>query len=62
MNKKATLKITGIKTDDFVKTSFNCPIELRDRLEQLINAYSEKHTPEEIMYSLLDDALKKYGF
>lgn len=62
MNKKVALKIKDIKTDDFVKTSFNCPIELRDRLEQLINEYSEKHTPEEIMYSLLDDALKKYGF
>mgnify|MGYP000958038813 CR=1 FL=1 len=49
MNKKAKLKIKGIKTDDFVKTSFNCPIELRDRLEQLINEYSEKHTPEEII-------------
>ena len=62
MNKKAKLKIKGIKTDDFVKTSFKCPIELRDRLEQLINEYSEKYTPEEIMYSLLDDALKKNGF
>lgn len=62
MNKKVALKIKGIKTDDFVKTSFNCPIELRDRLEQLINEYSEKYTPEEIMYSLLDDALKRYGF
>lgn len=47
MNKKVALKIKGIKTDDFVKTSFNCPIELRDRLEQLINEYSEKYTPEE---------------
>lgn len=62
MNKKATLKIKSIKTDDLVRTSFYCQIELRDRLEQLINEYSEKYTPEKIMYSLLDDALKKYGF
>ena len=47
MNKKATLKIKSIKTDDLVRTSFYCQIELRDRLEQLINEYSEKYTPEE---------------
>ena len=62
MKKKTILKIKSVKPNVLVKTSFNCPIELRNRLEQLINEYSEKYTPEEIIYSLLDDALKKYGF
>ena len=43
---------------DSVKTTFNCPIELRDEIEQLVNDYMEKYTPNEIMIKLLKKGLE----
>lgn len=40
-----------------VKTTFNCPIDLRDRLEELIYNNHEKYTADEIMEILLTKAL-----
>ncbi|SFH70838.1 hypothetical protein SAMN04487830_10610 [Pseudobutyrivibrio sp. OR37] len=40
-----------------VKTTFNCPIDLRDRLETLINDNIGQYTPDEIMEILLTKAL-----
>ena len=44
--------------ENTVKTTFNCPIELRDELEQLVNDYTEKYTPDEIMIKLLKKGLE----
>lgn len=62
MNKKKNLTIKPINTQELVKTTFKCPIELRDRLEQMINEYSGVYTVEEIMYTLLNESLQKHGF
>lgn len=40
-----------------VKTTFNCPIDLRDRLEELIYNNREKYTADEVMEILLTKAL-----
>ena len=42
---------------DSVKTTFNCPIALRDELENLINENREYFSPDEIMTKLLKKAL-----
>ena len=42
-----------------IKTTFNCPIELRDRLESLINEYIGQYTADEIMEILITKALEK---
>ena len=42
-----------------VETTFNCPIDLRDRLEALINEHNEQYTADEIMEILLTKALEK---
>ena len=42
-----------------VKTTFNCPIDLRDRLEDLVNEYIGQYTADEIMEILLTKALKE---
>ncbi|MBQ9863636.1 MAG: hypothetical protein IJM28_06980 [Lachnospiraceae bacterium] len=41
-----------------VKTTFNCSIDLRDRLESLINEYIGQYTADEIMEILLMKALE----
>lgn len=62
MNEEKKLTVKSINTQKLIKTTFKCPVELRDRLEQMINEYSDVCTVEEVMCSLLDEALKKYGF
>ena len=42
-----------------VETTFNCPIDLRDRLEALVNEYIGQYTSDEIMEILLTKALEK---
>ena len=41
-----------------VETTFNCPIDLRDRLETLINENIGQYTSDEIMEILLTKALE----
>ena len=52
------INIRPIKTQQFIKTTFNCPIELRDRLEQIIND-NPQYSTEEIIYKILDNGLRK---
>lgn len=59
MNKK--IKILPIDESSCVTTTFNCPIELRDRLEEILNEYRGKHTIEEIMNALLSFALDEFA-
>jgi len=42
-----------------IKTTFNCPIDLRDRLETLVNEHIGQYTADEIMEILLTKALKE---
>ena len=51
-----------IITEQMIQTSFNCQIELRDRLEDICNKFYNVYTPDEIMNQLLDESLKRYGF
>lgn len=55
------INIRPIKTQQFIKTTFNCPIELRDRLEQIIND-NPQYSTEEIIYKILDNGLRKEGY
>lgn len=56
------MNIKSIKTKEYVKTSFNCPIELRDRLETIINKYEGIYSVEDIMNYLLDKSLSDCGY
>lgn len=49
----------GNHNKETVKTTFNCPIDLRDRLETLINDNIGQYTSDEIMEILLTKALQK---
>ena len=55
------INIRPIKTQQFIKTIFNCPIEIRDRIEQIIND-NQQYTTEEIISKILDDGLLKNGY
>ena len=55
------INIRPIKTQQFIKTTFNYPIELRDRLEQIIND-NPQYSTEEIIYKILDNGLRKEGY
>lgn len=55
------LDIKPMKTQKFIKTIFNCPIEIRDRIEQIIND-NPQYTTEEIISKILDDGLLKNGY
>ena len=55
------INIRPIKTQQFVKTTLNCPIELRDRLEPIIND-NPQYSTEEIIYKILDNGLRKEGY
>lgn len=47
--------------NNFVKTSFNCPIELRDKIETIINEYIDTYSPNEIMIKIIENSFEK-GF
>ena len=55
------INIRPMKTQQFIKTTFNYPIELRDRLEQIIND-NPQYSTEEIIYKILDNGLRKEGY
>ena len=59
MNNK--IKILPIDKTNCVTTTFNCPIELRDRLEETLNQYIGIYTTEEIMNALLSFALDEFA-
>ena len=58
MNKK--IKILPIDKNNCVITTFNCPIEIRDKLEEILNEHREIYTTEEIMSALLRFALDEF--
>lgn len=57
MNEK--LSIRAIDQNDCVLTTFNCSIENRDKLEELINEYYTVYSSDEIVNALLSFALKE---
>jgi len=48
-------------TNDYIKTTFNCPIELRDRIEQCL-IDNPSINPDELMKQLLSCGLEHYQF
>ena len=48
-------------TEAYVKTCFQCPIELRDRLEDYLNT-NNGYSPEALMNHLLSEALERLGY
>jgi hypothetical protein len=57
MNEKLSIKT--INQNDCVLTTFNCSIENRDKLEELINEYYTVYSSDEIVNALLSFALKE---
>ena len=55
------INIKPIKTQQFIKTTFNCPFELRDRLEQIIND-NPQYSTEEVICKIFDNGLRKEGY
>ena len=57
MNKK--ISISAIDQNDCVLTTFNCSIENRDKLEELINEYRTVYSSDEIVNALLSFTIKE---
>lgn len=48
-------------SNSYVTTSFKCPLELRDKIEQIINEHNDVYSPDEIMIKIIKNSFEK-GF
>ena len=55
------IKINDYEKEKRIKTTFQCPEDIRDRLEGLCNE-NNQYNPDDVLSSLIDEGLKKLGY